>query len=55
VLKDYDNSYFLFKGIKLFIKLKKNYIPDFGDIANFTIIRRYRDAKDEQKFKIKKL
>jgi DNA ligase-4 len=55
ILKNYDNPYFLFKEIKLFIKLKKNYIPRFGNTADFAIIGAYRDARDEQKFRIGKL
>jgi hypothetical protein len=33
----------------------KNYIPDFEDNTDFIIIKGYRDARDEQKFKIGKL
>jgi DNA ligase 4 len=55
ILKNCVNPYFSFKGIKSFIKLKKNYIPDFGNIANFIIIEEYRDARNEQEFRIGKL
>jgi DNA ligase-4 len=55
ILKNYDNLYFLFKEIKSFIKLKKDYIPDLGNTINFAAIEKYRDAKDEQEFKIGKL
>jgi DNA ligase 4 len=55
MLKNYDDLYFSFKKIKLFIKLKKDYIPDFGDTADFAIIRGYRDARNKQEFKIGKL
>jgi DNA ligase 4 len=54
-LKNYDNFYFSFHGIKLFIKLKKNLIADFKNITNFIIIGGRRDARDEQEFKIGKL
>jgi DNA ligase 4 len=47
ILKNYDNFYFSFKRIKFFIKLKKDYISDFGNTINFTIIRGYRDARDK--------
>jgi DNA ligase-4 len=55
ILKNCDNPYFSFKEIKSFIKLKKDYISDLKDTTDFTIIRGYRDARDEQKFRIRKL
>ena len=55
VLKDCDDLYFLFHGIKLFIKLKKDHIAGLGDTANFAIISGRRDARDEQKLGIGKL
>ncbi len=47
VLKGCDDFYFLFHEIKLFIKLKKDYITDLKNTTNFTIIGGRRDAKDE--------
>jgi DNA ligase-4 len=55
ILKNCDNLYFSFKKIKSFIKLKKDYISGLGDTADFAVIRGYRDARNEQKFKIRKL
>ncbi len=55
ILKNWDNLYFSFKKTKSFIKLKKDYISGLGDTTNFTIIRGYRDARDEQELRIKKL
>jgi DNA ligase 4 len=55
VLKDCDDSYFLFSGIQSFIKLKKDYIPGFGDTTDFAVIGGRRDIKDEQEIGIGKL
>ena len=55
VLKGNNNTYFLFNGTKLFIKLKKDYIPGLGDIADFTIISGRYNAKDKQEIGIGKL
>jgi hypothetical protein len=55
ILKGYDNPYFLFHGIKLFIKLKKDHIADLRDTADFAIISGRRDIRDEQKLGIGKL
>jgi DNA ligase 4 len=55
VLKDCDNPYFLFHGIKSFIKLKKDHIANLENIADFAIISGRRDARDEQKLGIRKL
>jgi hypothetical protein len=47
MLKDYDDPYFLFHGIKSFIKLKKDHITGLRNIANFAIIGGRRDIRDE--------
>jgi DNA ligase 4 len=47
MLKDFDNFYFLFYGIKLFIKLKKDYIAGLKNTANFIIIGGCRDTRNE--------
>jgi DNA ligase-4 len=46
ILKNCYNFYFLFHRIKLFIKLKKDYIIDFKNIANFAIIGGRRDTRN---------
>ena len=55
MLKDCDEPYFLFNRIKLFIKLKKDYIAGLGDAVDFIIISGRRDTRDEQEFGIGKL
>ncbi len=55
MIKDYNKPYFSFNEIKLFIKLKKNYIPGFGDITDLVIVNGRRDVRAEQKFAIGKL
>ncbi len=47
MLKDCNDSYFLFIGAKLFIKLKKNYIIGLGDITDFAIISGRCDTRDK--------
>ena len=55
VLKRYNDPYFLLNNAKAFIKLKKDYIAGLGDIADFAIVSRHRDAKDKQELSIRKL
>jgi hypothetical protein len=55
ILKNYNEFYFLFNGTNSFIKLKKDYITDFENTANFIIIDRRRDLRNKQKFEIRKL
>lgn len=55
MLKQCDDPYFLLNSTKAFIKSKKDYIASLVDIANFAIVSRNRDAKDEQKPGIRKL
>jgi DNA ligase-4 len=55
VLKGCDGPYFLFHGIKSFIKLKKDHIAGLGDIADFVIVSGRRDVRDEQELGIGKL
>jgi hypothetical protein len=47
VLKVCDDPYFSLNNAKAFKKLKKDYILGLGDIANFAIIGRHHDVKDE--------
>jgi DNA ligase 4 len=47
MLKGFDNPYFLFYGTKSFIKLKKDYIADFRNTADFAIISGRYDIRDE--------
>ena len=39
MLKGYDDPYFLFKGSRPFIKLKKDYISGLSDTVDYAIIR----------------
>jgi hypothetical protein len=55
MMKNYNKPYFSFNGIKLFIKLKKNHISDFGNTTDLIIINGRRDVKNEQKLTIRKL
>src|SRR5207248_2070183 len=55
VLKGCDDPYYSFSRNKSFIKLKKDYIPGFGDAADFVIIGGRRDAGDEVELGIGKL
>jgi len=55
VLKGYDKSYFSFNRIKLFTKLKKDYISGLGDTIDLIIINRRRDVKNKEEFSIGKL
>ena len=55
MLKKCDNPYFSLNSAKAFIKLKKDYIAGLGDTANFAIVGRHRDARDEQELGIGKL
>lgn len=47
MLKGCNDTYFSFKRAKSFIKLKKDYIPGLGNIADFTIISRGHNIKDK--------
>jgi DNA ligase 4 len=47
MLKDCDNPYFSFYGIKSFIKLKKDHITGLGNTTDFAIVSGRRDARDE--------
>jgi DNA ligase 4 len=55
VLKNCDEPYFSFNRTKPFIKLKKDYIPGLGDIADLVVIGRRRDVRDKKELGIGKL
>ncbi len=47
VIKGCNEPYFSFKGTKLFIKLKKDYIAGLGDTADLVIVGGRRDVRAE--------
>jgi DNA ligase 4 len=47
VLKGCNYPYFSLNGAKAFIKLKKDYIVGLGDTADFAIVSRHHNARDE--------
>lgn len=47
MLKQYDDPYFTLNSTKAFIKLKKDYILGLGDTADFVIVSRHCNTKDE--------
>ncbi|KAJ6436809.1 DNA ligase 4 [Purpureocillium lavendulum] len=55
VLKGCDDPYFTFDNSKLFIKLKKDYIPSLGDSADFIIVGGHYNTDDEHDIGIGKL
>jgi hypothetical protein len=54
VLKECNDPFFSLNGTR-FIKLKKDYIIELGDIADLAIINKRRDATDEQELNIDRL
>ncbi|KAJ6436018.1 DNA ligase (ATP) [Purpureocillium lavendulum] len=55
VLKGCDDPYFTFDNSKLFIKLKKDYIPGLGDSADFIIVGGHHNTDDEHDIGMGKL
>lgn len=55
ILKGCNNPYSSFNRSKLFIKLKKDYIPGLSDTADFIIIGGCCSAKDKYKLGISSL
>lgn len=55
VLKGCDDPYFTFDNSKLFIKLKKDYIPGLGDSADFIIVGGHYNTDDEHDIGMGKL
>jgi hypothetical protein len=55
VLKRCGDSCFSLNSAKAFIELKKDCTAGLGDTADFAIVGRHRDAKDEQELGIGKL
>ncbi|GAB1312558.1 hypothetical protein MFIFM68171_02768 [Madurella fahalii] len=55
LLKGCDDPYFSLDRSKARIKLKKDYIPGFGDTADLIVVGGRRDARDEQEIGAGKL